>query len=315
MLSNLRNLENQLISRQNAPWNETFLFKPVIIIGAPRSGTNALRASLTQVSEFESWPCDEINGIWKHGNLNYSFDDLPVSGADNRVISFIRKKFYNRWLATGKPKFLVEKTTANSLRLPFVKKVIPEAKFLILIREGDSVVKSAQKRWKGEFEYNLLEYWSKKLPYIPIQDLPHYILQIVKERVGVYLSKNKQIGMGSWGPRHQAYSDLRHLTLLEKCVLQWALCILETSKALRNIDKDDYLVINYCQLTADPYNVYQSVLSLLNRLDLLDQSSEFSKNIVERNNTDFELEPLSPSVRVVAEEAMKTYEHLSGRSS
>lgn len=38
-------------------------FTPVVIIGAGRSGTNALRDALTALPEFETWPCDEINPI------------------------------------------------------------------------------------------------------------------------------------------------------------------------------------------------------------------------------------------------------------
>ena len=45
-------------------------FKPLIIIGAGRSGTNALRDALTTFSKISSWPCDEINPIWRHGNLD-----------------------------------------------------------------------------------------------------------------------------------------------------------------------------------------------------------------------------------------------------
>ena len=39
-------------------------FTPVIIIGAPRSGTNMLRDILTNFEGIETWPCDEINYIW-----------------------------------------------------------------------------------------------------------------------------------------------------------------------------------------------------------------------------------------------------------
>ena len=37
---------------------------PVIIIGAPRSGTNILRDTLSIISNVRTWDCDEIPYIW-----------------------------------------------------------------------------------------------------------------------------------------------------------------------------------------------------------------------------------------------------------
>ena len=50
--------------------------RDVVIIGAPRSGTNMLRDVLTSLPGFATWPCDEINLIWRHGNR-----DLPLRRA------------------------------------------------------------------------------------------------------------------------------------------------------------------------------------------------------------------------------------------
>jgi len=52
--------------------------KPIIIIGAARSGTNILRDTLTQLPSITTWSCDEINYIWRHGNINYPSDEFPV---------------------------------------------------------------------------------------------------------------------------------------------------------------------------------------------------------------------------------------------
>ena len=46
-----------------------FDFIPLIIIGAGRSGTNILRDSLCKVDGVVTWNCDEINPLWRHGNI------------------------------------------------------------------------------------------------------------------------------------------------------------------------------------------------------------------------------------------------------
>ena len=53
----------------------------VIIIGAPRSGTNILRDVLTSFDGICTWPCDEINYIWRHGNAKYPSDELLAANA------------------------------------------------------------------------------------------------------------------------------------------------------------------------------------------------------------------------------------------
>ena len=45
--------------------------KTVIILGAPRSGTNMLRDILCQHPFLNTWNCDEINPIWKYNNYSY----------------------------------------------------------------------------------------------------------------------------------------------------------------------------------------------------------------------------------------------------
>ena len=50
----------------------------VIIIGAPRSGTNMLRDALTALPDCGTWPCDEINYVWRHGNVGFPSDEFRV---------------------------------------------------------------------------------------------------------------------------------------------------------------------------------------------------------------------------------------------
>ena len=65
----------------------------LIIIGAPRSGTNMLRDVLVRFPGVATWPCDEINYIWRHGNLRYPSDEFPAERADARVQRYIRAQF------------------------------------------------------------------------------------------------------------------------------------------------------------------------------------------------------------------------------
>ena len=65
----------------------------ILIIGAPRSGTNMLRDILTTFDGVSTWPCDEINYIWRHGNVLYPSDEIPIDRATPDVKKYINKCF------------------------------------------------------------------------------------------------------------------------------------------------------------------------------------------------------------------------------
>lgn len=67
--------------------------RPIVIIGAPRSGTNMLRDALCQVSGPGTWPCDEINAVWRCGNGRHPTDELRLEHARPEVKRYIRRAF------------------------------------------------------------------------------------------------------------------------------------------------------------------------------------------------------------------------------
>ncbi|HUT60609.1 MAG TPA: sulfotransferase, partial [Phycisphaerae bacterium] len=121
-------------------------YSPIIIIGAGRSGTNMLRDMLTAFPGVGTWPCDEINYIWRHGNARYATDEFPPELARPRVRAYIRRAF-DRLAARRGLSHVVEKTCANSLRVQFVRAVVPEARFIHIVRDGRDVAVSAVQRW------------------------------------------------------------------------------------------------------------------------------------------------------------------------
>src|SRR5688500_17198900 len=126
-------------------------YRKIIIIGAPRSGTNMLRDLLTSLPLVGTWPCDEINAIWRHGNVGYPTDELPPALARPAVRDYIRKAF-DRLAQREHLDFVVEKTCANSLRVPFVNAVVPDASYIQIVRNGRDAAASAVSRWTAPFD-------------------------------------------------------------------------------------------------------------------------------------------------------------------
>ena len=197
-----------------------FDFQPVVIIGAGRSGTNLLRDLLCQARGISTWPCDEINYIWRHGNVRYPTDELPAAAARPEVRAYIRQQFFRMARKTGS-EILVEKTCANSLRVDFVDAVVPEAKYVFIVRNGVDVVASALKRWHARLDF---PYLARKARFVPKSDLPYYASRHLANRLYRVLSRENRLAY--WGPKFSGFdSCLANSPLDEVCASQWQTCV------------------------------------------------------------------------------------------
>jgi hypothetical protein len=275
--------------------NRGWGFIPVVIIGAPRSGTNILRDMLTSLPSFSSWPCDEINGIWTKGNLGRSNDELSVKDARPSVKKYIRNKFQQLWIKNGKPSYVVEKTCANTLRVPFVISVLPEAKFIQIVRNGNDVIKSAKKRWKGELEFPLWPYLLAKLRFTPLSSIPYYAWSYLISRIKILLGEKR---LSTWGPRFEGIEQLSNHSVEDLCAMQWGRCLRKSDSDLAGLPTGSVLTIRYENLVTDPGMVLASILQFLDT-DSTTSNNEIALSAVRKTsvvyNTDY-LDLLSAEV-------------------
>jgi hypothetical protein len=229
-----------------------------VIIGAGRSGTNMLRDVLTRAPNVGTWPCDEINYIWRHGNARYPNDEFEPGMASKAVISFIRRAF-DSIAREMRVTMVVEKTCANSLRVSFVDKVLPDGKFLFIYRDGRDAVASAMKRWVAPLD---LPYILKKARYVPLADAPYYGALFIKNRIHRMFSKEKRLSF--WGPRVEGIQEIvRSRTLLEVCGYQWARCVERALDQLGDIDNSRVHRVKYEDFVSDPKRQIKSITQFL----------------------------------------------------
>ena len=240
---------------------EKLEFTPLIIIGAGRSGTNILRDTLTKLPDFRTWPCDEINPIWRHGNLNYPSDEIPVENAAPAVISSIRKAFIRIWRSSGQPHYVVEKTCANSLRVDFVDTVLPEARYIHILRDGMDVVSSARKRWNGEMEVASFNYFLTKARYSPLFDLPVYAFTALKNRLSVKLGLSRHLE--TWGPKFEGMDNCQEATVEELAARQWAACVNASAKSFAKMPESKVIFVRYEDLATNPVGVIANITDWL----------------------------------------------------
>lgn len=229
------------------PTDDPLSFRPVILIGAARSGTNMLRDALLTVPGVATWPCDEINYLWRHYHASWPTDEFGAELATPRVRRFLRTRFA-RQARTAGAAWLVEKTCANSLRVDFVRAVFPEAKFLWLVRDGRDVVASALKRWKAPLDVG---YIARKARFVPPGDVPYYAFRYIKQRLYRHVSRERRLG--SWGPRFEGIDQwLATRSLAEVCAEQWRRSVLAAGRSLAHLSANQVCHLRYETFVEQP---------------------------------------------------------------
>tara|TARA_B100000795_G_C22677792_1_gene390512 strand:+ start:49 stop:921 length:873 start_codon:yes stop_codon:yes gene_type:complete len=233
-------------------------YTPVVIIGAPRSGTNMLRDILCQYKGVATWPCDEVNYIWRHGNAYYSSDVLPAEKASKSIKKYIIKQF--DWVSRKyNATIVIEKTCANSLRIPFVNAVLQDAKYIFIIRDGVDTISSSRSKWNASFD---ISYILKKTRFIPLLDLPYYATKYFFNRLHGLFSSNNSLKF--WGPNLDRMTDIiKDKSLNEICALQWKECVESAEKSLSKIDKDKVLTVYYEELVQNPLAELNRIISFI----------------------------------------------------
>lgn len=231
---------------------------PIFIIGAGRSGTNILRDSLTSFQNLATWPCDEINLIFRHGNRSIPHDEFEQEQVNEVAKRYVIHAF-QKFQRNIPEKQIVEKTCANSLRIPFLNSIFPKAKFIFIVRDGYDVAASAIKRWRAPIEP---AYLLKKLRFVPKSDIPYYTLQFVKNRLKQWQSNVNQ--QEKWGPVYKGMQeDLLQSPLFEVAAKQWARCVVKASSDLIKLESDRVWQVTYENFVQNPAQTLGSIGSWL----------------------------------------------------
>jgi len=238
--------------------NKRMADSPIIIIGAGRSGTNMLRNVLTELSGLGTWPCDEINYIWRHGNAHFPNDEFSPAMASSRVKNYVRKAFESIQ-RKGPFERVVEKTCANSLRVGFVQAIFPQAQMIHLLRDGRDVVASSFLRWRASVD---LPYLLRKARFVPLCDLPYYAARYFANRAQKTLSRRKTLA--SWGPRISGMETIiRNQPLEVVCAIQWRRCVESASAGFKNLEAGKGMTIKYEEFVRKPRQELKKIVKFL----------------------------------------------------
>ena len=139
--------------------------RPIIILSAPRSGSTLLFETLAEARD--AWTIGGeshqiIEGIRSlhPGSGNVESNRLHATHATDEVVRFLRSNFARHlkdregrefFRNRGIPQLrFLEKTPKNSLRIPFMDRVFPDALYVFLFRDVRANLSSMMEAWKAK---------------------------------------------------------------------------------------------------------------------------------------------------------------------
>jgi hypothetical protein len=248
------------------------------IIGSPRSGTTIFGNVLDLHSHVRQWY--EPYFVWDR-DFRSAPDDLRL--ADDclpKVGERIRKDFsrYRKGLGA---ELVVDKSPRNSLKIPFILEIFPEAKFIHLLRDGRDTTLSIHKEWirrRGivkdkalgdRFNYTeaarVIGQWLSRQPFVRDKVRAFWF-----ETHGHLFNKSMHLnrlrwnGAVGWGPRFRGWEEIyRSASLLQFNAHQWLGCVDQIQHCWNSIPQENRLEIRYEHFITKPRSVLEHVLGFL----------------------------------------------------
>jgi hypothetical protein len=220
-------------AQRSAPAADPRFDRPVFIVCPPRSGSSLLFETMAQAPGVytvggESHAVIEgVRGL-DIVTLNLESNCLKEEHARPEIVAELRQRFSQllrdrdgRPAPQGRVRML-EKTPKNALRVPFLAKAFPEARFIYLHREPRQVLASMMEAWEsGGFRtYPNLPGWRGSLPW------------------SLLLTPG--------------WRDLAALPLNEIVAAQWSTTMQILLDSLERLPADRWTVARYDALLADP---------------------------------------------------------------
>ena len=219
---------------------------PIILLGAHRSGTTWLGSLFSEQPELAYWV--EPRHVWTWSNAYTPDDVLGAQHATERVRAHIRKTF-DAFVRDAGADRLCEKTPSNLLRIPFIRSVYPDAKLVMIVRDGRSVLRSTDEIMSRGVPLKRIVQRAKETP---LTEWPAY----ARSAIGALKRKVTGAKLEYWGPRPPGWKDwvgADHPDII--LAKQWAGCTaraLEDAARIEREGQEPVLMFRYEDMLADP---------------------------------------------------------------
>ena len=215
---------------------------PIILLGTHRSGTSWLGRLFEACPGTVYW--SEPRPVWMRGDPARDDDAIPVERATPDICNSIRETIQQRVQAAGGGQFC-EKTPSNCLRADYVARVLPEAKFIVVVRDGRSVLRSSDEiQGQGINRRRLIT----RMREVPPWQWPKYA-PVAFETLGAKLFKRK---LSWWGPKPAGWRETMALSKGARLGWQWSETLRAALDATSHFDQDRVFQFRYEDMMSSP---------------------------------------------------------------
>ncbi len=234
----------------------------VFVVGSPRSGTTILAEVLGRHPDIAD--IYEPYFIWDYQTGSGSDDERTEAMADAATRAFIRREF-ELFAEKSRKSVVVEKSPENCFRVPYVRAVFPEAKWIHIIRDGRDTVeliyRETRKRQRMVQQRDLKEFVATVRETMRLTPFWRNRLQAVwfelREAGSLdprrYFNKAKWEGGAGWGPRFPDWREARRqLSPIGFAAMQWRTSIESLMQGLAGVPGGQRVECRYEDLVARP---------------------------------------------------------------
>ncbi len=229
---------------------------PIMILGNVRSGTTMLLDFFGFFDDMVTW--FEPRTIWRMCHTQCPHDEFPAEWATPDVVSTLRAEFLKYQTNNGGRR-VVEKTPANSVRVPFIREVFPEAKIVHIVRGGLDSVSSTLPKWQIPIYAHKV---ASRLKETPVWQWPLYLPRFLRDQIGIRLGLVDHVQQ--WGVIYeQLQDDLKNMELVEVIAKQWAYAVDTAQAELNKLDPNVWIETKYEDLVTRPEEELTRILDFL----------------------------------------------------
>jgi hypothetical protein len=215
------------------------------VTGTPRSGKSCLAHRLERAPELHLLP--EPLPIWNIGFRSRTDDRRTAEEATDRVRHDIVAACARVLSRAGKSRYL-DDLAYHALRIPFVHRVVPDAKIIHVIRDPEQVIPEIAYWWSRESPG-----WGASLArgrrHFQVRTLPHLALRYLRNRL-----HTRRYGRAAiWGPCVPGLPEFAagHGPA-EIAAYQWQGMVEFALDDLARLPRDAWLEVRFERLIADP---------------------------------------------------------------
>lgn len=226
------------------------------IVAAPRSGTKILRDTLNTHPQIEATqtPWEEL---WSTGMEEAPDDEFDPDQLSDDVRDRIRGEFEQ---TAHDHKIFIEKNVRHSLRIPYVKAVFPEARFIHIIRDARDEVTSNVEHKKNPIDWSY--YLSSKALEISPVDMVKYSARLGWKTLKRLFGGSDEVAI--WGPRFEGFQEaIRNHSPLEISARQWNRCVGKAHRDGGELGGEQYVECHYEELMTSPEEVLPGLADFL----------------------------------------------------